>query len=135
MTDPTSIEDSYFNRMLRETNDQASITPASLHAAAEDGNRFVVSAVADAAKHLGAALSTIIDYLDPEEIILGGELMSDFTSYYTMTRDETERLRSKQDRHPPIIRQPALHADVGVFRGAVELTLERRQEAAVETAS
>ena len=81
--------------------DLKEIKSGHLRKAIERGDTFVESLVCRAAKHVGAAIGTLINIINPEVIVLGGGLM--------------EQL---EKRILPIIRAKALeYSDSGVNRG------------------
>jgi glucokinase len=51
------------------------ITPVDIRSAIEDGDRLVINVVKSAARNIGLALANCINILNPESIIMSGEMI------------------------------------------------------------
>ena len=60
----------------------------TLAQAVEQGDKVVTRAVIDAAKHLGTGLATIVNFYNPERIILGGGLVEEVGLYFNIAVEE-----------------------------------------------
>lgn len=59
-----------------------------LSQAMEAGDPLVIRAITDAARHLGVGLATIVNFFNPQRIILGGGLVEASQSYYEIAAQE-----------------------------------------------
>lgn len=60
----------------------------ALAQAVQDGDKLVTRSVVEAAKHLGTGLSSIVNFYNPERIILGGGLVEEVGLYFNIAVEE-----------------------------------------------
>lgn len=117
-------QDTPFNRSLAFFRDPGEISVDQIARAARDHNEFVEPAIARAAERLGFGVALMIDYLNPDLVIFGGEMMDRIESYYELT------LREARAKCLPAAweRTTCRRASIGRSAehwGAAELALER----------
>lgn len=60
----------------------------TLAQAVENGDKLVIRSVIEAAKHLGTGLATVVNFYNPERIILGGGLVEEVDLYFNIAVEE-----------------------------------------------
>ena len=86
---------------------------------ARKNDPLTISTLNKAAFYMGAAVSNLINILDPQLIILGGILTMEYPQYYRVVRDATLSKRVQGTRENVIV-QSALGGRAGVI-GAGEI--------------
>lgn len=64
------------------------IRSRALKEAVEQGDKLVTRAVVEAAKHLGTGLASVVNFYNPERIVLGGGLVEEVELYFNVAVDE-----------------------------------------------
>jgi glucokinase len=62
----------------------------TLSQAVQDGDKLVTRAVMEAAKHLGTGLASVVNFFNPERIILGGGLVEEVGLYFNVAVEELQ---------------------------------------------
>lgn len=76
----TAGERSSMSNALHDTN-QEGLTARDIFAASRTGDALAQSIIADAIVYLGAALTSIVNLLNPEKILIGGGLSNEWDAY------------------------------------------------------
>ena len=98
---------------------RAGLTIEDLMEMARKNDPLTISTLNKAAFYMGAAVSNLINILDPQLIILGGILTMEYPQYYRVVRDATLSKRVQGTRENVIV-QSALGGRAGVI-GAGEI--------------
>ncbi len=95
------------------------LTPRMMYKAAKSGDRFARDLWHDAGVKIGIALSGVVNFLDPDKVVIGGGVSQAGAFLFKPIR-ETVRKRSMelQGRHVRIVKA-ALGKDAGVIGAAV----------------
>lgn len=91
----------------------------ALAQALEVGDEVALRAVNHAARMLGVGLASVINFYNPQRIILGGGLIEAMPAYFEKTEAETRRRSLKiPSRHTELVR-----AELGDFAGTIGAAL------------
>jgi predicted NBD/HSP70 family sugar kinase len=107
------------------------VSPDELHALLTAGDRGAVRAIEDAGEAVGRALATAVMMLNPQMIVVGGELATAGETLFTPMRRAIARNTTVSHTETLEIVTSALGDSAGV-RGAAALVLEHMPEASVE---
>lgn len=115
----TAGERSSMSSALHDTN-QEGLTARDVFAACRSGDTLAQSIVADAIVFLGAGLTSIVNLLNPEKIIIGGGLSNEWDAYIApAVALMREQSFAGIGRLTPVV-QPSLGVEAGAL-GAVAL--------------
>lgn len=101
------------------------MTPKRLSELARKGNKFARGVWKDLGKHLGTALASVINIVDPDAIVIGGGVSNAGNEFYDSIKQEVaKRISYKSYRRFKILRSALGSQDAGVI-GAASLVCER----------
>jgi transcriptional regulator of PTS gene len=85
----------HFRQVLKSVKHPLDVEIQQIAQAWEQGDPLVIEAVNDAGKYLGRAISYIITLLNPELIVVGGELIEGLPTYFEHASACAKRLSSR----------------------------------------
>lgn len=95
---------------------------------AREGDALALGLIREMAEHLGTAIVTIINFLDPERILLGGGVGEQGDLFLPMVRDAVQARYGERGWDPGRVRMAELGEKAGMI-GAAGLVFDRaRQE-------
>lgn len=99
----------------------------TLAQAVVDGDPLVTRAVIDAAKYLGVGLATIVNFYNPERIILGGGLVEEVGLYFNVAVEELQQRTLPIPAKTLNVKKAKLGDFAGII-GAAMLSQEEEEE-------
>lgn len=115
-----SSNESRLSRRLPHINDPWRITTRMLAQAIKDEDVYATEAVRKAAEWLGYGIAIVVDFLNPDLIILGGDLMDSIEEYYAWSVDNAKRIAYFEAVNSTIFERAKLGRTAALWGGVLQ---------------